>query len=333
MSKKTPLAILKLLLIIGLFVGLQQLIELKTFGFCLSKITADDLPFQKDFETSPLSTEEEAHIQHLLSQEYRIIGVGSECFAFESADGQAVIKFFKLDHTRPVYLHRGLFLEDYSQTEVKLSDHLLTKISLPRALDYFRKRLVGIREFRLQRTFNSIKLAYEELKEETGLLYLHLNPTSHLKRSLTICDGCGIRHEIDLDTIKFFLQKKATPTQKHFSSLKLKGEHRLAEQSIDALIELILVRCKKGFSDRDIMLRNIGFIKAESIEIDSGSFRRNPKMKEDWIYKQELFYATLELKAWCKKNYPEMAKYLEDRVTEKICHNPCRANTSSLAPP
>lgn len=175
-----------------------------------------------------------------------------------------------------------------------------------------------MREFRIQRTFDSIRLAFGELKEETGLIYLHLNPTEHLQRQLMIYDACGIRHQIDLDSAKFFLQKCALPLERHFSQLKEKKADAEAKKSIDSLIELLITRCKKGFADRDIVNRNFGYIQTQAIEIDSGSFLRNERMHDPLVYKQEIFYATLELKDWLKKNYPEMADYLEDRVNEEI---------------
>ncbi len=305
--------IIKFIFAIGLFIGLQQLIEIKTHGFCLQKIQTSDLPFRAKWETAPLAENEEKQIADLLSEPFRMIGAGSECFAFVSEDGNTVIKFFKLDHARPVYLHRGIFSEDHSKLCGTLSDHPLTKSSFP-----WVKRWLGMREYRINRTFSSIKLAYDELKNETGLIYLHLNPTNHLQKELIIYDACGIRHKIDLDSSKFFLQKRAIPLEKHFSQLKEKQATYEAQKSIDSLIELLITRCKKGFADRDIVNRNFGYIGTQAIEIDSGSFLRNPRMKEPPAYKQEIFYATLELKIWLKKNYPEMVGYLEDRVNEQI---------------
>jgi hypothetical protein len=305
--------LIKFFVAIGLYIGLQQLIELKTHGFCLQRILADDLPFQAKWETSPLSAEEELEVDSLLSQPYHMIGAGSECFAFASADGRAVIKFFKLDHTRPIYFHRGVFLEDHSKLAGTLSNHPLTHISSPPL-----KRFLGIREFRIERTFSSIHLAYENLRDETGLLYLHLNPTDLLRKTLTLYDACGIAHSVDLDTSKFFLQKRAIPLENHFAALQKKKAEAEAKLSIDSLVQLLTGRCKKGFSDRDIVNRNFGYIGTQAIEIDSGSFRKNSRMRQPWIYKQELFYATLELKSWLKKNYPEMVGYLEDKVTNEI---------------
>jgi hypothetical protein len=296
-----------------LWVGLEQLTELTTHGFWLQRILAKDLVYQKRWETPVLPEEERREVEALLNQPYRMIGAGSECFAFKSEDGKAVIKFFKLDLARPVYFHRGIFLEDYSAYAGTLSHHPLTRVSFPPL-----KRFLGIREFRIDRTFSSIHLAYEHLKEETGLLYLHLNPTERLHGQLTLYDACGIAHLVDLDKTFFFVQRCATSVETHFAALEREKNTQKAQESIDSLVELLLTRCQKGFADRDVVMRNFGYIGERAIEIDSGSFRVNPQMRQPWLYAQELFYATLELKFWLKKHYPEMVQYLEDRVSQKM---------------
>jgi len=317
--KKTLLFILKTIAALVLFLGLQQLIELKTRGFWLKKIVASDILYQPSWETDTLSSEEMSRVDNLLNQPYRLIGSGSECFAFMSEDRQTVIKFFKFDHVRYTYLNRGLFREDHSIFAGKFSDHPLTRWELPNPFQQSLKRLLGIREFRIQRTMNSIKLAYDELQEETGLLYLHLNPTDYFHRTLSLYDGNGIRHEINLDQTRFFLQKGAVPLERHFSLLRKQGKHEDARKSIDSFLKLIQSRCKKGFADRDPLNKNFGFISNKAIEIDTGSFQKDPEMNKTWNYKRELFYVTLGLKSWMKKNYPEMVDYLEKKVSEEIC--------------
>src|SRR5580700_8553627 len=239
MIKKTALFFFKLFISIALFIGLQQLIERKTLGFCLTKIQTEDLPYQQQWEASHCSEEKQQQIRNLLSQPFYLMGVGSECFAFASKDGQAVIKFFKLDQMRPVYFNRGLFGEDYTAFAGTISRHPLTHVVLPFPLQQGLKRVLGIREFRIQRTFHSIKLAYDELREETGLLYLHLNPTDHLSQTLTLYDGNGICHEVDLDSTRFFLQKRATPLEMHFRLLQSNKRHEDTKKSIDSLVHLI----------------------------------------------------------------------------------------------
>jgi hypothetical protein len=321
MIKNTLIFTCKALAVFGLLIALQHWIETKTHGFCLQKIQADDLKANLCWEISPLSPETSQTIDTLLLQPYSLIGAGSECFVFLSADQTTVLKLFKLEIARYIYIRKGLFSEDHRHLAGTLSDHPLTQIALPQPLNQVIKRILGIREFRIGQTFNSVTLAYNNLKEETGLLYLHLNPTHHFQKKLTLYDASGIGHQIDLDQTRFCLQKRAIPLEKHFTLLKKQNLRAKAQQSIDSLIQMIMSRCKKGFADRDLLNRNFGFIETQAIEIDCGSFLKNPQMTEPSVCKQEIFYATLELKEWFKKNYPEMVDYLEKKVSEQIDSN------------
>lgn len=282
------------LTLLALFFGVQQLIEKQTYGFCLQKIFANDIPFHPEWETSP----PEPDVLRRLDQPYFFLGAGSECYAFLSADGKSVIKFFKLDKLRPVYLLRGLFLEDYSKWGEELSCFSSVR------------RILGMRAFRMQRSFNSLKLSYDYLKEETALLYLHLNTHSIVDKKLTLYDPCGIAHRVDLNQTRFYLQEAATSLTEHLLLLKEKGEWQEACRCVASLCQLIVQRSIKGFSDRDPRIKNFGFIGHYAIEIDAGSFALSSQMKKPQAYRQELFFATRELDEWAQKNYPELATYL-----------------------
>ncbi len=222
-----------------------------------------------------------------------------------------MIKFFKLDIFRPIYFFRGLFTEDHSEDAGKISS-LCSHLSLE---NYpIAKRVLGMREYRISRTFNSIKLSYDNLKEETGLIYLHLNPTHCFHKTITLYDPNGIAHQIDLDSTRFYLQKRAVPLEKHFLALKENQEHERAQKSIASLCNLIIDRCRKGFADRDPYNKNFGFIDDRAIEIDTGSFIPNPCMKEPRFYKQELFFITLELKKWAERNYPQLLPHIASEI-------------------
>jgi hypothetical protein len=305
------LFLIKTLLTLAAFIGVQQLIELQTKGFCLQKIFATDLPARPEWETPPLSSKEHQKIDALLSQRYRLIGSGSECFAFLSEDGKTVIKLFKLDIMRPVFLHRGLFEQDHSAHAGTLSTFSPPSFR-PLA------RLLGMREFRLKRTFSSIKMSFDSLKEETGLIYLHLNPSTEWQKTLTLIDGSGICHTIDIDTTLFFLQKGAFPLENHLEQHIAEGRIKEAQQCLDSYLELILSRCQKGFSDRDVFIKNYGVVENRVIEIDSGSFIPHPPMSTPSNQAQELFFATRELSHWLQKRNPLLFQYLEQHVESLI---------------
>src|SRR5271166_494426 len=132
---------LKWLFALLLFLSVERFCHRQTEGFRLQKI-ASQLPYRADWATPPASKA----IQTLLSQPYRFLGSGGQCYAFVSQDGTAVIKFFKHHHMRP------------------------SRLLLPKQKQQ--------RKERLENLFSSFKIANDLLKEETALLFLHLNPGS-----------------------------------------------------------------------------------------------------------------------------------------------------------
>lgn len=316
--RKFLISFLKVLCVLALFIGLQQIIELRTRGFYLQKIVESDLIAHRDWDVPDLSKEEQNAVLSVLDQPFTFLGAGSECFAFLSEDQSTVIKFFKLDTFRPVYFFRGLFSEDHRSSAGTISS-LYPHLSLffP-GIDGIARRVLGMREYRISRTFNSLKLSYDHFKEETGLIYLHLNPTNSFHKKGVLYDPNGIAHEIDLNTARFYLQRRAIPLEKHFLALKENKEHERAKQCVASLCAMILDRCRKGFADRDPYNKNFGFIDDRAIELDTGSFLPNPGMKEKRFYKQELLFVTLELRRWAENNYPELLPVIASEVAQEI---------------
>lgn len=282
---------------IGLYFGLEQLIDLHTKGFCFQKIIANDLPSYPAWDT-PLSEEDQKEMTRLLSQSFTLIASGSECFVFVGEDEQTILKCFKLSFARPVYYRQALFNDEYASYAYSLTESPSPWIA---PFETFRRRICGIREFRLLRTFSSCKLAYDHLKDETGLLYLHLNPTDTFHQSIALIDRNGAHYSLPIDSSKFLLQKKAELLEPHFIRLLNEGRQEEVDASIASLHDLIRRRCEKGFSDRDFMNKNVGFIGNQAIEIDVGSFTPDPDMKQEKMIEQELRIATTEFHQWLNK--------------------------------
>ena len=297
---------------IGTYLALEQWIDLRTKGFCLQKILSSDIPYRSEWEAPSLL--DGGEVDAILDQPFHLIGAGSECFAFASQDGKFVMKCFKLSFARPVYYNKGLLAEDYSHYAGLFSNHPLLKKKWPDFLEKCKLKIFGIREFRIARTFLSSLLAYQHLKEETGLVYLHLNPTSSFHKNLTLIDGSGIAHQIPVDATRFLLQKKATPLETHLKNLIKQNKKEELQQSIDSVFDLILNRCKKGFSDRDFINRNVGFVDNHAIEIDIGSFAPDPTMKDPLVYRKEIVFSTLDLRKWLKKNAPDTLDYFDEKI-------------------
>ncbi|NGX54131.1 MAG: hypothetical protein K1000chlam4_00856, partial [Chlamydiae bacterium] len=92
MRKRTLLALL--ILCGGLFFGYNQTSTYLADGFAPSKIQSD-LTHDQRWEIPSLSDEERESLLHLLDQPFTYLGKGSQCFVFESNDGEVVLKIFR----------------------------------------------------------------------------------------------------------------------------------------------------------------------------------------------------------------------------------------------
>jgi hypothetical protein len=193
----------------------------------------------------------------------------------------------------------------------------LNHIRLPGRLDSKRVAIIQSRERRCEKSFSSYKIAYDHLKEETGIVYIHLNKTPEFSRPLVLIDNLGNRNWIDLNEIEFILQKKAdtffTTLSKHIHA----GDEQKAKECLDSILILIVNRSNKGIADKDpVVWRNFGFIGDRAVEIDVGSFVEDCHASKPYWLKNELFYETLEVRKWLQKKNPELYRYFDGQITQ-----------------
>jgi hypothetical protein len=263
----------------------------KTDGFALYKIHSS-LAYCPDWEPNPSSLQEHDQIVKIFDQPFYYLAKGAQSYVFASADGETVIKFFRIYHLRPPFW--------------------LTAFTLPLPLQPYRVHKMIAKRGELDKDFQSYKIAFQELKEETGLLYLHLNKTDHLKKRLTIYDKIGIAHQLDLDQMEFLLQKRATlvfPSIAHL--VKTEGIDG-AKQAISSLVKLLIGRCEKGIFDKDPDLNtNFGFLLHKiPVQIDIGRFRKSQEHKNREKYRDEIIQITDNFRQWLDLNYPPLAEHL-----------------------
>lgn len=255
--------------------GLSYFCKSKTGGFSLNKITSD-LCFNPDWEiNAPLPD------FHIFEQKFYYLGSGGQAFAFVSSDGKYVLKFF----------------QSYARFPRKLV----------KDWPLFSKKWKKEKE-KTERDFKSYQLAFQELSEESALLYLHLNPTKNLIPAVIICDPLGIEHKVLLDEKQFALQMKAEPLYPYLSDLLQFKNKEKVKKALSSLLSLLKTRLKKRIYDEDAKLhRNCGFFEDRAIFIDIGRFCRSSKT-------QTLEDMTERLKLWLKENDPEIEKFLTDEI-------------------
>lgn len=134
-------------------------------------------------------------------------------------------------------------------------------------------------EQNLPAIFNAYKLAYDELREESGLVYIHLNKTNCLQKKLCVIDRLGRTHVIDLDKTEFIVQEKAELIFTRLS--KLLGDKEATQKSVDAVLGLVQRRIEKGFADQDkAVSHNYGFVGDRPIHLDIGRIFKGEKKGE-----------------------------------------------------
>jgi hypothetical protein len=258
---------------------------LKTPGFSVDKISSSLEP-RREWATLQTNQEE---ISQIASQPFHYLAQGAQCYAFASEDGKWVIKFFKMKHLLPKFW----------------------MTSFPFSLlfpNYYHKK-VEVRRKRLSQTFESCKLAYEQLKEETGLVAVHLNKTHNLSCEITLVAKGGRRFKVDLDRVEFVLQKKALGLHDYLRSQDAEGK----KKAVAAIEALIAKRCQLGLGDLDQgVSRNYGFVGDLPIHLDMAGLVKDERLKDPKEAAQEI-----------------------ERVIKKVLCSPSYSSPSALpdAPP
>lgn len=270
----------------------------KTDKFMVSLITCNRDP-DPQFDARPLSSEEEAEVKNALNQKYTYFGCGGQAYVFFSQDGNYVLKFFKQHHfQKPTYLNWIPFITRY------------------------RERKYEKRKKRLSLDYHSYKMGFEELPEETAILYPHLNPSSHLNQCVTLVDKLHIEHQINLDQTDFLLQRRARLVTTTIEQQMAVQNVAAAKETISKVLQLVLTRCQKGFGDRDPnILTNCGILNGKAIKIDVGRFTHDPRMSHPLLFKPELYRIVRPFRLWLQPRYPELVEYLENELIRIVAND------------
>lgn len=248
-------------------------------GFCIRSLFGT-LP--ADFQKQPLEPPP-AIFKTIVDQPYTYLAKGHQSYVFMSQDQKYVIKFYRF----PSHLRRFPFLNH------PLSSHFSKK----------RQQIMAYNLEKLALSFNSYQIAYKKLSEETGTLWVHLQPTKDLQQLITLIDRTGCRYTLPLDSLFFVVQKKMELFFPALENLIEQGGLDASKQMIDSLIDLIMSRCEKGIQDTDPVLeKNYGWDGKRVVSIDIGRFVEKPK--EQLQSSDEIAKITYPLNCWLKNHQP-----------------------------
>ncbi len=263
-------------------------------GFSLQEIRSS-IPL--DYAPLELSLEREEEIKQALAQPYRYLAKGCQFYVFESSDGKYIIKFLKYKHLR------------------KEPFVALTCLPLPDIWRGACMTKIACRQQRLDKLFSSIKIAYDDLPMETGLLFYHFNRSPFLQGKLEIRDPLGLRYKIDLDAYDYLIQKKANSVKSCFENSDNRPDE--IRKRIGQLIEIVEVQCSKGIINTDrAFVQNVGFSPDETraLLIDIGQFVKEEGIKDEKSIAEERGRRLRSLRGWMERHFPHLLPYVDERL-------------------
>ncbi len=286
--------ILQLALGILIVMGLSYFCDAQTKGFRLQEILSD-IPNDSEWEVEPLSSNDHKEVLQKLNQTFRYLGSGDQSHAFLGEDQKTVLKFFR---------HNDLSLLK-----------ILSKF--PGSIDTWLWHL--IKKYDPRMVFESCKLAYQEIQDQTGISCLHLNKTEGQFRSVVLVDNGGIAYTIDLDKTEFMVQDYCELATSRIDARMKKGDIQGAQAAVVSLFQAIEEWSRKGVHiDNPALKRNIGFCGDKVIMLDVGSLKKDEVLMTQDQIKKEVKHVTRSLGRWIYKKHPTLFPSFEQELGEKI---------------
>lgn len=247
------------------------------------------LNLKKTSFTLPLTKIENEGLlpSNLLKGPLSFIGKGNQSFVFETQDQQYVIKVFNFSHLKP-YPWEPLISPKKYRTKLR----------------------------KLKRIFNSHSLAYSQDKIHTGLLYLHLKPSTDLP-AVSVRDRWGFKHAIDLNQAYFVIQKKGKTTRQVIGDFLQANRLPEAKKHFELLLNMYLDEYALGLWDHDHnLMHNTGFYEETPLRMDIGKLELNQEICSH--YKDDLHKIIhIRIARWLKKYHPAYQQEIVNELNQK----------------
>jgi len=258
-----------------------------------------EMPEKKAWKIDPLSQHEQDALGKIFDQKFTYIGKGAQSYAFVSQDNQFVLKFFKFKHLRP--------------------NLWLTLVPAVGPLTSWKEEKVKRKEEKLNNVFDAYRLAWEVHREQSGLVFIHLNKTSDLNRIVHLTDKIGMHWTVDLDSVNFVLQKRADTSRKVIYGLLASGEVQEAKRRIRQIFDLYREEYNKEVFDHDHgVMHNTGFVGQSPIHLDVGKLHRDPSIKEHKNAYLDIVKVGWKIDQAIRLNFPKYADEIRQEIESYI---------------
>jgi hypothetical protein len=234
-------------------------------------------------------------LDQVLKQKFHYLAKGAHCYAFISEDQNYVVKFHRYaSHMRKLSWVNHPFSYRFSERRKKIKEYNLQKLS-----------------YNLKSYIDS----FQNLQEETGLIFLHINHTENLRRHITLVDKTKAEYQVPLDDVTFILQHKANLIYPTLDTLVGSGKIEEAKQVVTSIVQLITSCCQKGFVDEDPVLRkNYGLLAKKAIHIDIGDLIRKEGIEKRENYIPHVKEMTESLRKRLETTYPALLEHYNQEI-------------------
>lgn len=293
---KRIISFLWILLAASSIFPLYRFLHKQTDGFTPSKIREAFSDSSIPHMSSTLSIKQKEEILSILNQPLKYLGRGGQCYAFTTADQKYVVKMLKYNNNYPKIWFR-LF-------------------PFPGKLEQYRQLLIARKKNKLKGEYKSYQIALQDLQEETGIIYVHLDAGTLPGLQLEIFDKIQIRHYLQADAFQFYIQKKGTPFYPKLESLIKQGQIQEVKVALEEMSSYLKKRCLKQISDKDDGIwRNFAFYENHPFQVDIGQFLYDPSLSSEQSTEENLLFFTKDFRNWLRNISPALESYFLQVLT------------------
>jgi hypothetical protein len=251
------------------------------------------------FQAAQTSSQEELErFRSVFSKPFVYLKETDLCYVFVSENSEYIIKFFKMRKLTPKYW--------------------LNYVPFP-WLEEERLNKIGHRERTRQELFSNLKIAFEEFRHQTALVFVHFFSTNWLKTKVQLLDPQNSSHVVSLDTVPFVLQRNPKALFEYVEELIQKEKTKEAISSLLLVLDLVKDRCQRGLADQDSDLEyDYGFIGGRAVFTHIGRMKQDDSLKTPLSTLREVFKVSQKITDWLKKNHPSLAEEFQKEAQDLL---------------
>lgn len=260
--------------------------------------------FSYSYELEPnvpvvVSEETKENILKALDQKFIYLSRGQQMTAFESEDHRYVIKFYN-----PRTFVKESWFHDFRKMKRLCSMKWISGAYIKR-------------KEKLSKISKCNRLAFADLKDESGILYVHFNAATMIPKMIEVIDKDENVVLMDLRKCPFVLQDKVIIATKYFDDLLREGKTDEMKASIANLADLFISRALKGYSDRiQTLHNNYGFLNNRPIQLDVGKLVKTSDGSS--MPPNDIMRIFRQLEGSIAEKYPEFEIYTKELLEFKL---------------